>query len=500
MGASLSAGSRICHPGYCVYSDNETEDKLPTTTRCYSTDLMTPSAINAGSAWDRAAKISKDLSEDIKITVSLFKTDIDLSWLNKSSASTSFKKVKAEQLLTELRNGNYIDQRIRVKSGKLSGEKRQKQHSLRNLIKQTHLNLNKAKREDITKSFSQESSLETYDLILPSWSDIWRLKCAVAQLSGIPARCQFLLCSNMTAETALEYNHPAASLSDLPVHSEQPDEPKPKLFPGTLSFNISGQKDSNTNGFTSTSGVFQTTYLNLVISIPRLSRWQMRYEKAPSIDCSDMSSHTGATFCLISESSDRDQLELHSTVDLKSNLDSSNRISENELQVQPENRESGKSGNIPKKEPDEALPGTVTKSCGHSIAATIEDFSLEDFSDDEVGPCALKEKKEIVKAKVVLNEKKEIDQAEFLFLKMKMLSGKADLIQVMVGLTRLGCKRPTLGQARIFFEAVGCKITDCITPDHIRLFLQSPKQEDDSWLSNVRELMTSALCDPDSGK
>merc|ERR1719233_415046 len=94
----------------------------------------------------------------------------------------------------------------------------------------------------------------------------------------------------------------------------------------------------------------------------------------------------------------------------------------------------------------------------------------------------------------------EIDEAEFLFLKMKMLSGKADLIQVMVGLTRLGCERPTLRQARIFFESVGCKITDCITPDHIRLFLQSPEQGEDSWLSNVRELMTSALCDPDSGK
>jgi len=71
---------------------------------------------------------------------------------------------------------------------------------------------------------------------------------------------------------------------------------------------------------------------------------------------------------------------------------------------------------------------------------------------------------------------------------------------VMVGLTRLGCERPTLGQARIFFESVGCKITDCITPDHIRLFLQSPQQGEDSWLSNVRELMVSALCDPDPGK
>jgi len=126
MGASLSAGSRICHPRYCMYSDNETEDKLPTTTRNYSTDLMTPSAINAGSAWDRAAKISQDISQDIKITVSLFKTDIDLSWLNKSSVSTKFKKVKAEQLLIELRNGNYIDQRIRVKSSKVRGEKKTK--------------------------------------------------------------------------------------------------------------------------------------------------------------------------------------------------------------------------------------------------------------------------------------------------------------------------------------------------------------------------------------
>jgi len=479
-----------------MYFDDETEDKLPATNGNHSRDLMTPSAITAGSAWDRAAKISQDTSGDMKITVSLFKTDIDLSWINKSSVSTTFKKVKAKQLLIELRNGNYIDQRIREKSGKLSGEKRQKVHSLRYLIKQKHLN--KAKCEDRTKSCSQESSLETYDMILPSWSDIWRLKCAVAQLSGIPARCQFLLCSNMTAETALEYNHPAASLSDLPVHSEQPDEPKSKLFPGTLSFNISGQKDSNTNDFISSSGVPQSKWLNLVISFPRLSRWQMRYEKAPSIDCSDMSSQTGATFCLISESSDRDQLELHSTVDLKSNLDSSDRNSENELQVQLENCEIGKSGNISKKEPDEALPGTDTKSCGHSIGASIEDFSLEELSDDEVEP--LKEKEEIAKAKIVLKEKKEIDEAEFLFLKMKMLSGKADLIQVMVGLTRLGCERPTLRQARIFFESVGCKITDCITPDHIRLFLQSPEQGEDSWLSNVRELMTSALCDPDSGK
>lgn len=492
----ISAGSRICFPGNCVYSDDESEIKCPSTFRCYSTDLMTPSAINAGSSWERAAKISQDISQDIKITVSLFKSDIDVSCFNKSSVSTNFKIVKAKELLLALRNGNYIDQRIRKKSGQLSGEKRQLPHSIRHFIKQKHPN--KAKSEERIKSCSQDNSLETYDLTLPSWSDIWRLKCAVAQVSGIPARGQFLVCSNMTAETALEYNHPAASLSDLPVHSEQSNKPKSKPLPGMLSFNISGQEMSNTNDFTSSSGVPQSKHLNLVISIPRLSCWQMSYEKAPSIDCSDKSSQTGASFCLTSESSDRDQLELHSTVDLKTNLDWSERTSENELQVQPENCEMWKVGINPKKEPDEAL--LDSKSCGQSVGTSIEDFALEDLSDDEVGPCALKEKKEIDKANVISKEKKEVDQAEFVFLKMKMLSGKADLIQTMVALTRLGCERPTLAQARLFFESVECKITDCITPDHIRRFLQTPQQGEDSWLSNVRELMASTLCDPDPGK
>lgn len=157
-----------------------------------------------------------------------------------------------------------------------------------------------------------------------------------------------------------------------------------------------------------------------------------------------------------------------------------------------------KVGINPKKEPDEAL--LDSKSCGQSVGTSIEDFALEDLSDDEVGPCALKEKKEIDKANVISKEKKEVDQAEFVFLKMKMLSGKADLIQTMVALTRLGCERPTLAQARLFFESVECKITDCITPDHIRRFLQTPQQGEDSWLSNVRELMASTLCDPDPGK
>lgn len=169
---------------------------------------------------------------------------------------------------------------------------------------------------------------------------------------------------------------------------------------------------------------------------------------------------------------------------MKYNRDSSDRTSDNETQVQAENCEIWNSGIMPKKEHKGVFQGFVPKCRGKSVSASIEDFALEDWSVDVVEPGALK-------------GKKEMDQADFVSLKMNMLSGKADLIQVMVGLTRLGCAKPTLAQARMLFESLGCKITDCMTTDHIRQFLQSPQQGEDSWLSNVRQLMVSVLCDPD---
>lgn len=472
MGSSDS--SLICQPGQCMYSDTETEDNCPSTVS-YGTDFITPSAIKGGSAWEQAAKISQDISQDIKITVSVHKTDIDLSWINKSSVTTTFKIEKVKQLLLELHNLKGVDQRETRKSGE---------------------SLNKVHCEGRMQSCSQDSSLETYDLTLPSWSDIWRLKCAVAQLSGTPARYQFLLRGTMTAESALEHNHPAASLWDLTVQSEHPKKRKSQL-PGKLSFNISGQKNSSTNGFTSSSGLPQSTLLNLIICVPLLLCSSENLQKVPSIDCSDKSSQTGASFCRTSESSDRGQQELQPPVDLKCNLDSSDRNSENGWEVQTEDSEISNSGNI-QKEPSGEID---SKSHGLHVGASIEDFALEDLSDDVVEPCALKEKKVVDQPESVfaLKEQKEIDHAEVVFLKMKMLSGKADLIQVMVGLPRLGCERPTLGQARMLFESVGCSVTDCITPDHIRLFLQSSQQGEDSWLSNVRELMASS-CNPDLRK
>jgi len=391
--------------------------------------------------------------------------------------STKVKVMKAKELLFQLRNGKQVNQR-RKKSGK--SEQKQTRHSICKSVQQKPLN--KAQCQDNIKSFPDDSTLETYDLILPSWSDTWRLKCTIAQLSGIPARDQFLLCNSMTAESALEHNYPAASLSDLPVHYKQPKKTKFKLFPGRLSFNFSGEKVSDSNTFTTTSSVSHSTHLNVVICAPRLPLCQLSSDKAPSIDSSDNSSATGASCSLASESSDRGQPKLQSIVDSNDNSDSGERILENETHVL-ENCEVYKFDYMPKKEPNGVLHGLVPKCRGQSVADSIEDFALENWSDGEVEPCAL-------------NEENDMDQAEFVFLKMKMLTvGKADLIQVMVGLTRLGCERPTLGQARMLFESVGCRITDCITPDHIRLFLESRQQGEDSWLSNVRELMASVQVD-----
>jgi len=477
MGAS--ANSSICL-GECVHSDNESNDHCPKTLR-YSTDLMTASAINGGSSWEQAAKISWNTPQDFRITVSLLKTDTDLSWVNKSSVSTKVKVMKAKQLLFQLSDGKYIDQRRRKKSGKTS-EQKQTRNSICKSVQQKHLN--KVQCQDSIKSSPEDSTLETYDLILPSWSDTWRLKCTIAQLSGIPARDQFLLCNSMTAESALEHNYPAASLSDLPVNYKPPEKTKSKLFPGRLSFNFSGEKMSDSKRFTTTSSVSHSTHLNLVICVPRLPLCQLSSDKAPSIDSSDNSSKGGASCPLASESSDRGQPELQSIVDSNDNSDSSQRIMANKTHMQPEKCEVYKSAAyMPKKEPDGVLHGLVPKCRGQSVAYSIEDFALENWSDGEVEPCAL-------------NEGNDMDQAELVFLKMKMLTaGKADLIQVMVGLTRLGCERPTLGQARMLFESVGCRITDCITPDHIRIFLESRQQGEDTWLSNVREMMASVQCD-----
>jgi len=374
MGAA--AGSLMCGPGDFKYSDNKIKDEYSATLRI-RTDLMVPSAIKAGSAWERAAKISWDLSQDIKITVSLFKTDMDLSSFNKPSISTNFKIMHAKQLLFELRDRKKIDHRIRKNPGNLRGQKGQTRYSIRKIIQKK--NLNKSKSEGSIKPSLQGCSLETYDLILPPWSDTWRLKCAVAQKSGIPARDQFLLCSNMTAESALEHNDPAASLSDLPVYSEQPKKPKLKHY-YTSSSNIYGEKMSNTNRVATSTSTPRSTHLDLVICVPRFPRWQMNYEKAPSTDCSDMSSNTKASFCLTPSPTDRSQQELQSIMHLNSTRPSCDRTSENEPQVQPKNFEMLNSGNMPKKEPSGVLEVLFPNCLGQCVAASIEDIPLKDRS------------------------------------------------------------------------------------------------------------------------
>jgi len=479
MGAS--ADSLMCAPGDCINSNIESEDNGLRTFR-YSTDAMTPSAIHAGSAWEHAANIPEEISQDIKLTVSLFNTDIDLSWCAKSGVSMDFKVMKAKQLLHELREGKYIDQRIQEKPDKLSGAKRQHQYSIRNLINNNFVN--KAQSKDSIKSSSLDSAPEKYELNLPPWSDTWRLKCAFAQLSGIPARDQFLVCSNMTAQSSVELNHPATSLSDLPVYSEQPKKPKSKHFPRMLSFNISGGKTSNANSSSTSSCVPQSPHLDLIIIASRSSRSELYLEQGPSIDSSDKSSKMGS-FYAISELSDGGQpefqnLSTQSIIEMNNIGDSSDPISLGEQYGEQENSQKRNCVDIPKKNSYGTLP---ILSPIESAADSIEDFALEDWSDDERKPCAQR-------------EKERMHQGELVFLKMKMNTGKADLIQVMVGLTRLGCERPKLGQARILFESVGCRITDCITPDHIRLFLQSPQEGEDIWLSNLRELMASVVDDP----
>merc|ERR1719382_2066262 len=196
----------------------------------------------------------------------------------------------------------------------------------------------------------------------------------------------------MTAESAVEHNDPAASLSDLPVYSEQPKKPKSKHYPDTLRVNTYCEKMSNTNRATTSTRTPRSTNLDLLICVPRFSRWQMYYEKAPSTDCSDKSSIKKASFCLTSEPTNRSQQELQTIVRFNYNRDTSDRASENESQVQPKNCEMSNSGNMPKTEPNGVLQGLFPNCLGQCVAASIEDVPLRDRSGYEDDPSALKEK------------------------------------------------------------------------------------------------------------
>jgi len=484
MGAA--ADSFVCLPGDCGPSDAESDD-------CHSQDydvtrdLMVPSAIHGGEAWKQAIHIPKTTLPDIEITVSLFKTDICLSG---SDATIEEQISKAEELLEKVRKGKHIDKRN--SDEQLS--KRPEQYSIKKILDKKRFS--RSADRGSSKSSSKDSSLEKYEFRLPPWSDTWRLKCVVAKLCCIPAKEQFLVCNNMTAQNSVQLNHPATLLTELPAYSEHIEKPKPPPLLDMPSISTSGGNLTSPGSVKTHTSGSPCPRLDLVVIVPH-SLSKGKYKQGRSVDLSDGSSKYGPSFCINFEHLDGHKPE-------ETNTDNSHQMNAESFQsvikLRPTGGSTWRSSAGAQDQPEYPYSKTCSSadkggrfysygvatgdSVGseQSLSQSIEDLTPDDLRDENRQSYEFKDE----------NEKK-MDDAERVFLEMNMLTDQADLLQVMVGLTKFGVEKPELAQAKMFFESMNCKISELITVDHIRAFLSSPQKDEDEWLTWLREVMLSQV-------
>jgi len=163
-----------------------------------------PSAIHDVEAWNKVASVPWTPLPDIKIRVRIVKTRINFF----STTAQCWEKnevalLKAKELLEGVLDGKCIDQKpTRARYSNFGPKK-----SILN------------------------SDNETYDITLPAWADIWRLKCVVAKILHVPAKNQIIICNWMNPESCIELNRPSTLLIELLVYFKQNS---PKRNPRSL--------------------------------------------------------------------------------------------------------------------------------------------------------------------------------------------------------------------------------------------------------------------------
>jgi len=442
-----------CIPVSCGF--RKIEDTIP----IGSSEDLFPSALVGGKAWEQASYIAEKALPDINVALTLFNTDLDVSCANRSTAPIETRIILAKQLLDDVREILCNDHLANECTSDYINYLRPS--SMRELTK-------RALESRSMKSGYKKNMVQKYDLKLPPWCNTWRLKCAVAQLFGIPCKDQFLLCSKMTAQSSLKWNHPASLLAELPVYPSQQEKPKRKDVHTKINFSaINGTKKRGKRA----SNAAKSSYLNLVICISRSARYQLIGKNGASLDVKpepmeiwepEEVTRTTTSECRTPKSNG----DMKLSTDL---FDSIVKLDDTE------NHDPEKSYNseIMDSNDQEKCCSTLTKVC--SNAAGCESFARQ-------------------VNEVTYNNNKLTNEAYWIFLQMSIESDKADFLKVMLGLTRLEGKRPKVAQGKMFFASMGCSITDCITVNHLRFFLQSPRKDEDQWLTSLRNLMLKRVC------
>jgi len=459
MGAlkSLNCASR-CRPDSCD------------TNELVESEECIPSALRGGALWDQAAHIPETPSPELEICVTVIKTSIELPAAHET---IEVRLAKAEKLLQWLREWNFIDQPLLSKTSLGRLFERQPSRFKQRLLGSASPSGGRPKRPPTQQ-------VEMCDLTLPPWANTWRLKCAVAYIFSIPAKSQYVACSGMTADSCVTLNRPESLVMELPVY------PKIELLPKRNSRRKTARK------LVRESREFkpQPQRLNVVISVPS----QVKSSKessvplkklGPSVDSSDNTSRAGlSVVSSIAEMQSCDVLCPH--------WDDTSGSYVGTYHEFPKHKRSTFEEFVYSSD-EENYSSHVSKGCAGKRSTRYQ-YSWEEKTSPSTTALAKLQKvkiKEVNETSITTITDDEKDSAEFIFEQMNSIKEGASLIQVMTGLTKLGFEAFEFSQLSSFFMSMGCQITDMVTVDDIRQFLEHDALEvlGDAWLIELQEDM-----------